>query len=742
MAKKLNLLSVSGKGLGFGIFDSSKYSKDHDRLRNELIFWKFRWVFFMFLASMVVFGLSFAAEHVFRYGMSPAAMQWIAIYFDQVINTGGIRIFAEVPAWISRIILRPDFPAVLPLIPIAAFYLMTFDTFLSEINPYGKDIWNEHTARKANQRDIDTNTFLKNGFITVLGYWKKKPMMLNETLSTLCVAPPGTGKTSAVVIPTIYECDTVSMIINDPKPELDEKTSGYRATLGPTFIINWAGQDDPEKGLYYPSWNPLSPEHVPFVQEKRDLYIDSICTTLIADKASSTADPHWTISGRAALSGLVQFMVSKIERAKWSDYFLSRLKDGTFDDTDRVLLDERYAFMQDPNAYAARQMLQNGTLNADNFVPVGTWATIPTGWIGKEPSMSLILDWLNSNQIRVAEQVEERRKQGDQMAMMTDKMADLFNDAVEEARRFGYAHRAVLELTQLANTPDKERGSILSTVLAGLSIFRNAAVRNRTSHSTFHFEDMRGIKNTKTGKWEPVTVYLSVNLVDAQALNPITAIFIELMSDFLITNVPDAMYAGKQLGPQSVLFVLDEMPKMQKMDAVIKGPDLGRGQKVSYLIIGQDLRQIQEKYGADAAGTIMSTTAAKIIMRQNDFDAAQQFSKLIGQKIKEKADVDKDSKIVKGYKKGDPEDLYSAYDIMKMSDKKQIVLLQGYYNRPIEVDQFRAHDNEKFAKKRNIPQSSPLPENLIPAHHAAMGYPGTPKVYDFGTKETREIKSE
>ena len=39
------------------------------------------------------------------------------------------------------------------------------------------------------------------------------------------MGPAGTGKTIGCVIPTILECDNVSMIVNDPKPELDFKTS-------------------------------------------------------------------------------------------------------------------------------------------------------------------------------------------------------------------------------------------------------------------------------------------------------------------------------------------------------------------------------------------------------------------------------------------------------------------------------------------------------------------------------------
>ena len=562
--------------------------------------------------------------------------------------------------------------------------------------------------------------------------------MMNECLSALCVAPPGTGKTYGVVVPTIFECNNVSMIINDPKPELYQQTSAYRATIGPTFVMNWAGQDDPARGIYYPSWNPLSPEHVPSTTEQRDLYIDSMCNVLISDKEASSADPHWTISGRAALSGLVQFIVSKVERAKADDYFYARITSGTFDAEDAIVLGDYYlSMMNDPNAYAAYALLQKGELNAMNYVHIGTWKKIPDAWRGREASMSMILDWLNSSQIAIAQEMEERRRAGDQMVALADPLHDLFMDAVDEARQYSYAHRAVLELTQLANTPDKERGSIISTVMEGLSIFRNAAVRNRTSHSDFHFSDLRGMVDPRDGKVKPVTVYLSINMVDAQALNPITGIFIELMTNFLLSNPPESEHNGQKMGPYPVLFVLDEMPKMQKLQAVIQGPDLGRGQKISYLIIGQDLHQIAEKYGNDAAATIISTTAAKIVMRQNDPDTAKRFSDMMGNKIKLKSVKGPDGK----EKEEKSEDLlYSPMDIMKLDDKKQLVIFQGWYHRPIEADKQYAFKDPRLAGFMAMGACSPLPEFLIPSHHRALGYSGNPRVYIPQSKEIKELE--
>ena len=732
MVEKFKILSAGGSSKGLNIFKSSAY-KEHQRTPMASLFWSLRWAVGIWLACALAFGLSFIVEHIWRYGWSPASAKWTGLYLHNLLSSGGLSVLAEIPAWLTRAILRTDLPCMVPLFPIIAYYFMADSTLVKEFNPYGNDKFAEKSSNKASKEDIEKMGLL-NGFMMVLGYFKKKPLMMNECLSALCVAPPGTGKTQGVVLPTIFECNNVSMIINDPKPELYQTSSAYRSTIGPVFIMNWAGQDDPERGIYYPSWNPLSPEHVPFNQEQRDLYVDSICNVLIADKTSSSADPHWTISGRAGLSGLIQFMISKVERAKADDYFYSRITSGAFDEEDAAVLSDYYlSMMSDPNAYAAHALLQKGELNAMNYVHIGTWDRIPDAWVGKEASLSMILDWINASQIKIAQDLEERRRQGDQMVMMADPMKDLFLSAVDEARRYAYAHRAVLELTQLANTPDKERGSILSTIMAGLSIFRNAAVRNRTSHSDFHFADLRGLKDPRDGKVKPVTIYLSINMVDAEALNPITGIFIELMTNFLLANAPEQYRDGQRLGPYPVLFVLDEMPKMQKLQAVIQGPDLGRSQKVSYLIIGQDLHQIAEKYGNDAAATIISTTAAKVVLRQNDPDTAKRFSDMMGYKMKVKTGSD-------GKEQTSEELLYTPMDIMKLDDKKQLVIFQGWYHRPIEADKQMAFKDPKLAGYIAMGESSPLPEFLIPSHHAALGYSGVPKIYIPQTKEIKVLE--
>lgn len=745
MATKFNFLSASGKGKGINIFRSSAY-KEHEQTPLAREFWSIRWTILVWLISALMFACAFPIEHIWRYGWSPATKQWIDIYLAHVLSTCGISVLAEVPAWISRCAMRPDWACITPLLPFIGYYFLADATMTDEFNPHSKDKFDEKSSRKANADDIKKmGTDYKNkeglfkGFMMVLGFFKSKPLKMDECLSALLLAPAGTGKTQGVVIPTILGCDNVSMIINDPKPELDRDTSAYRATVGPVFIMNWAARDEPENGIYYPAWNPLSPENLPDNAEEKSTYIQVIVNSIIEENAK---DPHWSNTARAALTGFINFIVSKVERAKANDYFYHRLKNGKFDNQDAAVLMDYYMTMSsDPNAYAAMSLLQRGQLNINNYVHVGTWGGLPNEWHGGEASIPMFLAWYVEGQIKVANEIEERKRQGDQMVMMADPMKDFLTEAINEARLYSYDSDAISALINLANTPDKERGSVMSTMNAGLNIFRHPAVNKHTRHSDIHFTDVRGMVDPTDGKVKPITIYLSMNVADAPAFSPITSMFIELLSNFLIANPPEKVNHGKKMGPYPALFVLDEMPTMNKLEAIIRGPAVGRGQKVSYLIVGQDISQISEKYGDKAADTIIANTAAKVILRVNDPATAERFTHMIGKKKTKKKEKGPDGKDVEVDKE---EDLFSPMDLMTLPKGKQLVLMQGYYNRPIEADgewHFYRKNAVQIAMndKVKMGRASPIPEYLIPKHHRALRYEGKPRAYDAKTKKIKDL---
>lgn len=592
--------------------------------------------------------LALPLNYLIRYGFTAEMLDWVWGYFKTLPT--------DLPYWldtywawiVSDIKSEYIFPfGVLPLvIGVIAFGIMQAN------NPYEWLLGGDGSSRPARIRDLIAMKVLE-GWLMVLGEWEGKLLRLNETLSALCVAPPGTGKTTGIVVPTILDAgEKTSLIVNDVKPEIFDITSGYRQQDSIVIRLDWAAQDDPAKGIFYARWNPLSPRSMPPLGPERDLYIDRIVNVVIPDPKGS-ADPHWTFKGRSALAGLIHFLVSKCE-AK----------------------------------------------NNDN---------LPPRWHGKEPCFPMLLDWTTEALIAAGEEVEEQRKRDPNLALFADPVKNFMMNAVNESRLGHYSQRAVVELTQLANTPEKERGSILSTIDSGINIFKNEAVRQRTTMSDFAFSDIRGMECPETGKMKPVTIYITVNQEDVKSLSVITGLFVETLSAYLVAHKPGAYDRdGKtKLGPCAVMFVLDEFPQMPKLQALIDGPAVGRGQKISYMMIGQDLGQISGVYGEDALNTIFSTTAAKIVLPLNNEKTAERFSKMVGnrEKISTSWSQSKfmgatENPFKRGLNQSWGSDVTVRPDeFMGIPKGKHWVLMQGYVYRPIYADTPFYFKNSKFKSK-------------------------------------------
>ena len=684
--------------------------------------WMSLTVIITLLVTIFLAVISMPLGYVIGNGISKELMDNVGKFMGMIFNDPSY-LFSRYWNWMRQIgnYHGPfSFSLWLPVLPILSLPIGLIIGAVT--NPYRFQSNIHGSGRIATLKDIKAMKLL-DGFCMVIGKFKGYYLKLPETLSTLCCAPPGTGKTAGVVIPTIFNSKGLSLVINDPKPELCFTTSGARAKEGPVFIINWGAEDNPAEGLYYPSWNPLSPTALPAQGPGRDMYIDSMCNILVEDPKGG-ADPHWSQTGRAALTGFIHFIASKCEKARANDYFIGRVYEGKLDEEDKQVLEGYYEDikMHNPAAVRAISDLRNNNLTVENYVPIGTWDLLPEKWVGREACIAMIMEWLTEAQIKQGQEIKRRLAEGDQMAAMADPMRDLLDAAIEESRKYGYSQRAYTELSTLSNMPDKERGSVMSTAFAGIGVFKNSAVVSRTSFSDLQFKDLRGMKDPITGEWKPISVYLSINQVDARALGVISGIFIELMSSYLISNPPNYVNAtdGK-MGPFPALFVLDEFPQMPKLKAVIDGPAVGRGQKVSYLLIGQDLGQISGKYGKDDLETVISTTACKVILSQNNEQTAQRFSKMVGNKTVQTSSYSKQegfSKQANPFSKNVNYQLQgvsviTTSQLLSLPMLKQVVLYQSYIDRPIIADSPRYYLDPKMRALSKLPAAPNVPEWIV-----------------------------
>lgn len=691
---------------------------------NSAVKWMTITVILAFGVTILLAIISMPLGYLIGSGISKQTINDVGRFISTIVGNPDY-LFSRYWSWIKQLMNYNgsfSFSLWLPILPFISFPTILVAGVIT--NPYRFQSNIHGSARLAELSDIKKMGLL-DGFCMVVGKYKGHMLKLNETLSTLCCAPPGTGKTVGIVMPTIFNSPGMSIVVNDPKPELCFKTTGARAKVGPVFVINWGAEDNPAEGIYYPSWNPLSPTAIPAPGPDRDMYIDSMCNVLVEDPKGG-ADPHWSKTGRAALTGFLHFIAFKCEKARANDYFIGRVYEGKLDEEDKKVLEGYYLEMNDPMAARALQNLRSGNLNIDNYLPIGTWNLLPERWIGREACIAMILEWITEAQIKQSQDIKRRLEEGDQMAAMADPMRDLLEEAVNEARKFGYSQRCIVELSQLSTMPDKERGSVLSTGFGGIGIFKNSAVVSRTSFSDINFKDLRGMKDPITGQYKPISVYLSVNQVDAKALSVISGTFIDLMSNYLIANPPNFVNkTDGKMGPFPTLFVLDEFPTMPKLTAIIEGPAVGRGQKVSYLLIGQDLGQISGKYGKDDLETVISTTACKVILSQNNEVTAQRFSKMIGNKTVQTTSFSKTEGGLGGAAKGQNPfsknvsyqlqgtAVISTTQLLSLPMLKQVVLMQGFIDRPIMADSPRWYLDKQMTALAKLPPSPNVPDWIV-----------------------------
>lgn len=693
-------------------------------------------------------------------GSSGDMLAWIngywGWYFSSVFQ-GFMSPGAEgsIAAWKSLVIFGIWIAAVsMPLVVIG----VKTEGLETTPNIFGNTRW-------ADEKDInsmsDRDLVGFDGELFLVGKLKNKFIKMKETLSVLLLAPPGTGKTVAFIVPSTVMMDKSCQLLNDQKPELFHMTSGHRATIGPVFQLMWSAQDMPHGGwvteeqaallspdlieygedgdeirddmnnikvkpVFYPSWNPIGPSSIPKPGPKRDLYIERLAAVLCPD--SKSGDSFWSSKARAALIGLVHFLVAKVEIGQNSN----------FPDIDET--------------------------------------GIPPSWRGKEASFPMLVDWFTAAQNAVDDDGE-------------DPMRQLFKSAIEDAKQMNEAYqarhgvelmnRAMSELTDLMNAPDKTRGSILTTLAEALNPFKNEAVRQRTSNSSFSFNELRGspkpearareeakqaaawergeVYHPRYGRdeWDPITIYISINAEDAKAFATITGIFVDSANAYLVANGPNAIDdRGNQLGPNDFFFLLDETPTLPKLDTVINGPAVGRSKRVSYAIVGQDFAQIETRYSKPEVETMKSTTAIKVILSQNNESAAKQISSMAGSMTYKKASYAKKEhgdpitkfldlkKEIITSENWERRDFIDSSFVMSMPVGKHIVLVQNFMNRPILSDTPRFFEEPEISKRVYNLRTGGGPKPALPMPAAYMENAATEgKVAEVQRKKVQDIKA-
>ncbi len=694
-----------------GNYYEERHWREHNKAKRWLtkaLLWTGFWTL---VASLIFLPLSFLVTG----GFSAESFEEVKAFYRKLLHQPA-HLLAMYLYSIKDLIFGEDLPLgfYIPALTFVVLFLGIMHSIIDNPFYFGPNFFG--SGRWANDRDIKAMKLL-DGFLMVLGKWKGKYLKFPEIFSALCVSAPNTGKTTGVVIPTILETDSVCMFINDTKGELFEKTAGYRATLGPVFKMYWEGRDDPEKGIYWPCWNILYHPNLPTREYGRAEVVEGTVENLIPDGPEGT-DPYWIHAGRSALTGLALYIVDKVEQAQANDYFLSRILEDELDDEDYDVLISYYGAMEQTEAVAnAHKMAKKHKINKDNYVSVGTWDGIPKMWKGRESSFAMIVDWMTTMQMKHSTELKDRRERGDIAAYSIDPWDIILTDVLRECTYFGYDRRTILEINDLLIMPSKQRSSVLSTAISGLSIFKNGAIRARTSTSDFYDSFCRGWKNPETGEWEVITVYLCIPPLDVSSTATLSSLF--LNNEMVCQNIFPPMHLGR--GPYTVMFIMDDLHTLPKIGAMSTCISVGRWQKASYLLVVQDFSQISSKYGESAVSVLITNTAAKICLGTNNDTSAQIFKGLVTNRTAKSRSVSQNegigaswaSPFIKNISyKYEKDSLLAVVNYETMMPDKQLLLYQRYMNRPILADRTYYYKDKNMLAKASIPPPPPLPKYI------------------------------
>lgn len=172
----------------------------------------------------------------------------------------------------------------------------------------------------------------------------------------------------------------------------------------------------------------------------------------------------------------------------------------------------------------------------------------------------------------------------------------------------------------LINTPDRERGSIISTAEAFFEIYKDPVVERNTNQSDFRILDLMDNDN-------PVSLYICVEPKDMIRLTPILRI---LMTQIILGLTESLEFIqGEQIRRKHKLLVLwDEFTAIGKLPMFEKQLAYMPQYGIKALLIVQDISQLLNAYGKDES--ILSTCNIKMALAPSKMDTAELLSRMTG----------------------------------------------------------------------------------------------------------------
>lgn len=588
-------------------------------------------------------------------------------------------------------LLKPVPVLYLPFVAIFASLIVAVSLVIRQ--EYAVRLWYILNFHFAKLPDIKKMGLDKNPFM-VLGRFGNALLGTKQNESVMCIGEMGTGKTSSVSIPTVLRSDNSCVVAVDLTGILPKNTAGHRAKLGDVYYFNWDSLDEPQNNVYYPRWNPLADINLPETAPEMDEYLLRLASYLI-EVDEEEKDNYWNLMTQNFVAAIFHYWVDKIAQAQANDYFLKKITDDTpLTKEERDLLLSYY--IQMPKKYTTEviEALNDNALDGTNYLPIGSWAGAVDEWVGRDLCLAAITDWLINNYANSTD--DNGVDWGEWLQSLHD-----------ESLFFAYSSQATEGLKQVLSLSAKQRAMVMERAFKAFTIFTVPSIRERTNGNDIDFACLRGVYNEEAMNWQPVTVY---SLANTHASKIINQIFID---EILACNLQD----GKCKGRLPLLMVLDDLGHNRRLKNLIQLMSVGASKNISSLLLCNSLSLVANTYSREELEAMIMYTDYKIIKAISNRHLSQQMDKLASfstrsveipavrkkkyfRKIKPYADARYFHKLAKDFK--------ICSDLKLNTHDCQVVLVRGFYNRPIIAKSVFFADDERFGKLSAIPASYTL----------------------------------